>query len=123
MEVGRVGCLILRQAQDRLRATYPGETNDASCENSHTLSLRGAGETEAISNPPESPFTKGGLRGIASPEPALSGSEILRLRLRMTKSEGGHNGKRLPVVGFKSVRSHTLDTDWGPMDLDIGRKA
>jgi O-methyltransferase. len=26
-------------------------------------------------------------------------------------------------VGFKSVRSHTLDTGWGPMDLDIGRKA
>jgi len=26
-------------------------------------------------------------------------------------------------VGFKSVRSRTLDTDWGPMDFDIGRKA
>jgi len=26
-------------------------------------------------------------------------------------------------VGFKSIRSHTLDTDWGPMDLDLGRKA
>ena len=26
-------------------------------------------------------------------------------------------------VGFKSVRSRTLDMDWGPMDLDIGRKA
>ena len=26
-------------------------------------------------------------------------------------------------VGFKSVRSRTLDTDWGPMELDIGRKA
>jgi len=26
-------------------------------------------------------------------------------------------------VGFKSVRSRTLDTDWGPVDLDIGRKA
>ncbi len=26
-------------------------------------------------------------------------------------------------VGFKSVRSRTLDTCWGPMDLDIGRKA
>ena len=26
-------------------------------------------------------------------------------------------------VGFKSVRSRTLDTVWGPMDLDIGRKA
>ena len=25
-------------------------------------------------------------------------------------------------VGFQSVRSRTLDTDWGPMDLDIGRK-
>lgn len=25
-------------------------------------------------------------------------------------------------VGFKSVRSRTLDTYWGPMDLDIGRK-
>jgi SAM-dependent methyltransferase len=25
-------------------------------------------------------------------------------------------------AGFKSVRSCTLDTDWGPMDLDIGRK-
>ena len=25
-------------------------------------------------------------------------------------------------VGFKSIRSRTLDTDWGPMDLDIGRK-
>ena len=25
-------------------------------------------------------------------------------------------------VGFKSVRSRTVDTDWGPMDLDIGRK-
>ena len=25
-------------------------------------------------------------------------------------------------VGFKSVRSHTLDTPMGPMDLDIGRK-
>ena len=25
-------------------------------------------------------------------------------------------------VGFKSVRSHTVDTDWGPMDLDIARK-
>ena len=25
-------------------------------------------------------------------------------------------------VGFKSVRSRTLDTDWGPMDLDIARK-
>ena len=25
-------------------------------------------------------------------------------------------------VGFGSVRSRTLDTDWGPMDLDIGRK-
>jgi hypothetical protein len=25
-------------------------------------------------------------------------------------------------VGFKSARSHTLNTDWGPMDLDIGRK-
>jgi SAM-dependent methyltransferase len=24
--------------------------------------------------------------------------------------------------GFQSVRSRTLDTDWGPMDLDIGRK-
>ena len=23
----------------------------------------------------------------------------------------------------ESVRSCTLDTDWGPMDLDIGRKA
>ena len=26
-------------------------------------------------------------------------------------------------VGFRSVRSRTLATDWGPMDLDIGRKA
>jgi cyclopropane fatty-acyl-phospholipid synthase-like methyltransferase len=26
-------------------------------------------------------------------------------------------------VGFKSVHSRTLDTAWGPMDLDIGRKA
>ncbi|MEA2051347.1 MAG: methyltransferase [Euryarchaeota archaeon] len=26
-------------------------------------------------------------------------------------------------VGFKSVRSRTQDTDWGPMDLDVGRKA
>jgi cyclopropane fatty-acyl-phospholipid synthase-like methyltransferase len=25
-------------------------------------------------------------------------------------------------AGFKSVRSRTLDTDWGPLDLDIGRK-
>ena len=25
-------------------------------------------------------------------------------------------------VGFKSVRSRTLGPDWGPMDLDIGRK-
>jgi hypothetical protein len=25
-------------------------------------------------------------------------------------------------VGFKSVRSRTLETDWGPMDLDVGRK-
>lgn len=25
-------------------------------------------------------------------------------------------------VGFKSVCSHTLDTDWGPMDLDITQK-
>ena len=25
-------------------------------------------------------------------------------------------------VGFKSVRSRTLDTDWGTADLDIGRK-
>jgi predicted nicotinamide N-methyase len=25
-------------------------------------------------------------------------------------------------VGFESVRSRTLDTDWGPMDLDIGRR-
>lgn len=25
-------------------------------------------------------------------------------------------------VGFRSVRSRTLDTDWGAMDLDIGRK-
>lgn len=25
-------------------------------------------------------------------------------------------------AGFKSVRSHTMDTDWGPIDLDIGRK-
>ena len=27
-----------------------------------------------------------------------------------------------PTFLFKSVRSRTLDTDWGPMDLDIGRK-
>jgi hypothetical protein len=26
-------------------------------------------------------------------------------------------------AGFKSVRSSTLDTIWGPMDLDVGRKA
>ena len=26
-------------------------------------------------------------------------------------------------VGFKSIRSRTLDTDCGPMDLDLGRKA
>jgi predicted O-methyltransferase YrrM len=26
-------------------------------------------------------------------------------------------------VGFRSVRSRTLGTDWGPMDLDVGRKA
>ncbi|RZN41345.1 MAG: methyltransferase [Methanosarcinales archaeon] len=26
-------------------------------------------------------------------------------------------------VGFRSVRSRTLATDWGPMDLDVGRKA
>ena len=26
-------------------------------------------------------------------------------------------------VGFKSVCSRTLNTDWGPVDLDIGRKA
>jgi SAM-dependent methyltransferase len=25
-------------------------------------------------------------------------------------------------VGFKSVRSRTMDTNWGPMNLDIGRK-
>lgn len=25
-------------------------------------------------------------------------------------------------VGFRSVRSRTLETDWGPMDLDVGRK-
>ena len=25
-------------------------------------------------------------------------------------------------VGFRSVRSRTLNTDWGPMDLDIGRR-
>ena len=26
-------------------------------------------------------------------------------------------------VRFRSVRSRTLDTDWGPMDPDVGRKA
>ncbi len=26
-------------------------------------------------------------------------------------------------VGFRSVRSRTLDTDGGPMDPDVGRKA
>ena len=26
-------------------------------------------------------------------------------------------------VGFRSVRSRTLATDWGPLDLDVGRKA
>ena len=25
-------------------------------------------------------------------------------------------------VGFRSVRSRTLETDWGPMDLDVGRR-
>jgi SAM-dependent methyltransferase len=25
-------------------------------------------------------------------------------------------------IGFRSIRSRMLDTDWGPMDLDIGRK-
>jgi len=25
-------------------------------------------------------------------------------------------------IGFRSIRSRMLDTDWGPIDLDIGRK-
>ena len=39
--------------------------------------------------------------GIATPEPALSGAEILRLRLRMTRSEGTRNNgveKRFPMI-------------------------
>ena len=33
------------------------------------------------------------IAGIATPEPALSKGEILRLRLRMTGSEGAYNDK------------------------------
>ena len=25
-------------------------------------------------------------------------------------------------IGFRSIRSRMLETDWGPMDLDVGRK-
>jgi hypothetical protein len=40
-------------------------------------------------NTPEYPAVK-----IATPEPALSGGEILRLRLRMTESEGVRDDTR-----------------------------
>ena len=47
--------------------------------------------------------------------PALTGQDM--------RFDQGFIADSMLRVGFKSVRSRTLDTDWGPMDLDVGRKA
>jgi len=45
---------------------------------------------------------------------ALMGQELEVLQ--------GHIADSMLRVGFKSVHSQTLETGWGPMELDIGRK-
>jgi predicted TPR repeat methyltransferase len=47
--------------------------------------------------------------------PALTGQDM--------RFDQGFIADSMLRVGFKSVRSRTLDTDWGPMDWDVGRKA
>lgn len=58
--------------------------------------------------------TKPGIMVLSSMPTALMGQD-------MSLNQGFIAGSMLRV-GFNSVRSHTVDTPMGPMDLDIGRK-
>jgi len=59
--------------------------------------------------------TKPDIHVLLSTSMALMGQDI--------SFDRGFIADSMLRVGFKSVRSHTLDTPIGPMDLDIGRKA
>ena len=59
--------------------------------------------------------TKPDAMVLSMMSPALTGQDM--------RFDQGFIADSMLRVGFKSVRSRTLETDWGPMDLDIGRKA
>ena len=58
--------------------------------------------------------SKPGIHAISMMSMALTGQDMC--------FDQGFIADSMLRVGLKSVRSRTLDTDWGPMDLDIGRK-
>ncbi len=56
------------------------------------------------------------------PEPMVLTMMTMTLMGRDFALSQGEIADSMLRVGFKSVHSRTLETDWGPMDLDIGRK-
>ena len=68
-------------------------------------------------------FSEGLTEERTKPEPMVLMMMTMTLMGRDISFYQGEIADSMLRVGFKSVRSRTLDTDWGPMDLDIGRKA
>ena len=56
------------------------------------------------------------------PENLVLGLLSMGLMGREQEFVHGHVADSMLRVGFRSVHSQTLDTAWGPMELDIGRK-
>lgn len=56
------------------------------------------------------------------PENLVLGLLSMALMGREQEFVHGHVAESMLRVGFRSVRSQTLDTAWGPMELDVGRR-
>jgi len=67
-------------------------------------------------------FSEGLTEERTKPEPMVLMMMTMTLMGRDISFDQGEIADSMLRVGFKSVRSRTLDVGWGPMDLDIGRK-
>jgi trans-aconitate methyltransferase len=56
------------------------------------------------------------------PELMVVSMTVMNLRGQDMTQNQGEIADAMLQVGFKSVRSRTMETTFGPMDLDIGRK-
>lgn len=68
-------------------------------------------------------FSEGLTEERTKPEPMVLMIMSMTMMGRDLALSQGEIADSMLRVGFKSVRSRTLDTDWGPMDLDIAQKA